>query len=88
MRSCKSHGLTGRKLENSPETYSEINARKTVYKRVCTRDSYQIADMFPQDGWVNTTHVSRECRSLVLTTDGLIRKRRDREEAMELEHTY
>ncbi|WFD18966.1 hypothetical protein MCAP1_001179 [Malassezia caprae] len=60
------------KLENSPETYSEINARKTVYKR--------IADMFPQDGWVNTTHVSREY--------GLIRKKRDREEAMELEHSY
>jgi len=24
-----------RKLENSPETYSEINARKALYKRVC-----------------------------------------------------
>lgn len=27
-----------RKLENSPETYSEINARKTVYKRVRVPD--------------------------------------------------
>lgn len=39
------------KLENSPETYSEINARKALYKR--------IADFVPE-GWMNTTQVSRE----------------------------
>ena len=55
------------KLENVPDSYSEINARKAMYKR--------IADLFPQEGWVNTTHVSREY--------GLIKKRRDREHDME-----
>ena len=55
------------KLENVPDSYSEINARKAMYKR--------IADLFPEEGWVNTTHVSREY--------GLIKKRRDREDDLE-----
>ncbi|WFD33821.1 hypothetical protein MCUN1_000641 [Malassezia cuniculi] len=52
------------KLENSPETYSEINARKSLYKR--------IADFIPEEGWINTTNVSREY--------GLLKKRRDRQD--------
>lgn len=81
-----------RKLENSPDSYSEINARKAIYKRVRIQGLLliQIADLFPQDGWVNTTHVSRECTSSCLLCqcaddgpDGLVKKRRDREEAME-----
>ena len=55
------------KLENVPDSYSEINARKAMYKR--------IADLFPEEGWVNTTHVSREY--------GSIKKRRDREDDLE-----
>ncbi|WFC99246.1 hypothetical protein MYAM1_001990 [Malassezia yamatoensis] len=39
------------KLENSPDTYSEINARKALYKR--------IANFLPE-GWMSTTQVSRE----------------------------
>ena len=50
-----------------PDSYSEINARKAMYKR--------IADLFPEEGWVNTTHVSREY--------GSIKKRRDREDDLE-----
>lgn len=40
---------TARSTHASPST--------NVYVRALT----QIADFFPQDGWVNTTHVSREC---------------------------
>lgn len=50
------------KLENSPESYSEINARKALYKRVRS-ETDQIADFIPEEGWVNTTNVSRECES-------------------------
>lgn len=65
------------KLENSPDSYSEINARKALYKRVCfSLCSLQIADFVPE-GWMNTTQVSREY--------GLVKKRRDREALMELE---
>lgn len=48
-----------------------------MYKRVrfLRYTHAQIADLFPEDGWVNTTHVSREY--------GAMKKRRDREDAME-----
>ncbi|PKI84500.1 hypothetical protein MVES_001655 [Malassezia vespertilionis] len=54
-------------LENSGETYSEINARKTLYKR--------IADFIPEEGWMNTTMISREY--------GIAKKRYDRLDPME-----
>lgn len=55
------------KLENSPESYSEINARKALYKRV-RPETDQIADFIPEEGWVNTTNVSRECESKLTKT--------------------
>lgn len=39
------------KLENSPETYSEINARKALYKRVRTCYAYaRSPSLSPRDG--------------------------------------
>ncbi|WFD30866.1 hypothetical protein MSPP1_001890 [Malassezia sp. CBS 17886] len=56
-------------LESAGDTYSEINARKALYKR--------IADFVPEDGWLNTTNVSREY--------GQLKKRRDRDVILDAE---
>ncbi|PWN53891.1 hypothetical protein IE53DRAFT_85172 [Violaceomyces palustris] len=57
------------KLENAPEAYSEINARKTLYKRM--------EKLWPEEGWTTSTSISREYAQL--------KKKKDRQEARGLE---
>ncbi|KAN0061295.1 hypothetical protein ACQY0O_006141 [Thecaphora frezii] len=53
------------KLENAPEQFSEINARKSCYKKM--------AELFPEEGWTTSTNISREYAQL--------KKKKDRQEA-------